>query len=57
MVETDAAFAPWFRGRVRRTTVRREEQAAQVVFALVPDLDLAGARGAAMVALDALASR
>jgi hypothetical protein len=36
--------------------VLREEQAA-VAFALVPDLDMAGARDAAMVALGALSLR
>ena len=41
-------------GRVRVHTVLREEQAAIAQFALVPDLDMAGARGSAFAALDSL---
>ena len=32
----------------------REEQLEVVTFALIPDLDMAGARGAALAALDSL---
>jgi glucokinase len=36
--------------KVREHTVLREEQAALAAFAVVPDLDMAGARGAALAA-------
>jgi predicted NBD/HSP70 family sugar kinase len=55
VVETGAEFSSWFLGRVRRATTLRTEQAAEIAFALVPQGDMAGARGAAMVALDARA--
>ena len=53
---TDAAvdFRTWFLDRVRATTELREEQAAAASFALVPDLDMAGARGSALAALRAI---
>jgi len=38
---------------VRRHTALREEQARVATLALVPDLDMAGARGAAIAALEA----
>lgn len=49
---TEAAphFRDWFLAEVRRHTLLREEQRG-AVFALVPDLDRAGARGAALAAL------
>jgi hypothetical protein len=40
-------------GRVREHTLLREEQARLAEFALVPDLDMAGARGSALAALAA----
>ena len=52
----DLAYAPpfpfrdWFMAKVREHTVLREEQAALAAFAVVPDLDMAGARGAALAA-------
>jgi glucokinase len=39
---------------VRQHTALREEQARVATFALVPDLDMAGARGAAIAAFDTL---
>jgi predicted NBD/HSP70 family sugar kinase len=54
VVETTPKFRQWFLGMVREHTALREEQARVASFALVPDLDMAGARGAAIAALDAL---
>jgi glucokinase len=54
VVETGIEFREWFLDRVRTHTVLREEQAQVAVFALVPDLDMAGARGAAVAAFDLL---
>jgi len=57
VVETAAEFREWFLARVRENTILREEQARVARFALVPDLDMAGARGAALAALDSLRGR
>jgi glucokinase len=54
VVETVPEFRDWFLGKVRENTVLREEQAKVAQFALVPDLDMAGARGAALAALESL---
>jgi predicted NBD/HSP70 family sugar kinase len=54
VVETAPWFRDWFLATVREHTVLREEQRQVVTFALVPDLDMAGARGAAVAALDSL---
>jgi predicted NBD/HSP70 family sugar kinase len=53
---TDAAveFRTWFLDRVRAATLLRVEQADVATFALVPDLDMAGARGSALAALRAI---
>lgn len=56
VVEAAAAFRDWFLDRVRAHTELRKEQAAVAEFALVPDRDMAGARGSAFAALDLLAS-
>ncbi|MGC9668118.1 ROK family protein [Planosporangium sp. 12N6] len=56
VVEAAPAFRDWFLGRVREHTLLRTEQAAVATFALVPDLDMAGARGAAIAALETLAA-
>jgi glucokinase len=56
VVEAEAHFRDWFLERVRASTTLRDEQAAVAEFALVPDLDMAGARGSAFAALDALGS-
>ena len=55
VVEAEPRFRDWFLERVRAHTSLRVEQAAVAEFALVPDLDMAGARGSAFAALDALA--
>ena len=54
VVETTPKFRQWFLGMVREHTALREEQARVATLALVPDLDMAGARGAAIAALEAL---
>ena len=54
VVEADPAFRDWFLDTVREHTDLRDEQASVESFALVPDLDMAGARGAAIAASDAL---
>jgi predicted NBD/HSP70 family sugar kinase len=51
VVETEPGFRDWFLGKVREHTVLRAEQEAVATFALVPDRDMAGARGAAIAAL------
>ncbi|GAA4470278.1 ROK family protein [Phytohabitans houttuyneae] len=51
VVEAAPDFRDWFLDRVREHTHLREEQAKATTFALVPDLDMAGARGAALAAL------
>jgi glucokinase len=54
VVETTPRFRQWFLAKVREHTSLREEQARVATLALVPDLDMAGARGAAIAALEAL---
>ena len=54
VVEAVPEFRDWFLNTVRAHTILREEQARVATFALVPDLDMAGARGAAVAALGAL---
>jgi glucokinase len=54
VVETTPSFRQWFLGKVREHTDLREEQTRVATFALVPDRDMAGARGAAIAALDNL---
>ena len=54
VVEASPRFREWFLGKVREHTALREEQARVASFALVPDLDMAGARGAAIAAAGAL---
>ena len=51
VVEADPAFRQWFLTTVQEHTQLRLEQARVAAFALVPDLDMAGARGAAVAAL------
>ncbi len=55
VVEAGPAFGQWFLNEVERHTRLREEQRRVVEFALVPDLDMAGARGAALAARAAVA--
>lgn len=54
VVEAAPHFRDWFLERVRANTGLRVEQAAAARFALVPDLDMAGARGSALAALAAV---
>jgi glucokinase len=51
VVEAAPQFRDWFLTEVRRHTTLRAEQERAVTFALVPDRDMAGARGAAIAAL------
>ena len=50
-------FRQWFLGKVRENTVLRDEQVEIVRFEVVPDLDKAGARGAAIAALEGIHAR
>jgi glucokinase len=54
VVEAAPHFRDWFLERVREHTVLREEQARIERVALVPDLDMAGARGSAIAASTAV---
>ena len=54
VIETTPHFRDWFLGAVRTHTLLREEQASVAEFAIVSDLDMAGARGSAMAALHAI---
>lgn len=56
VVEAAPKFRQWFLNTVREHTQLRREQGAVATFALVPDLDMAGARGAAVAALDQVRS-
>jgi glucokinase len=53
VVETSPRFRRWFLDKVREHTALRSEQVRVASFALVPDLDMAGARGAAIAAFGA----
>jgi len=50
VVEAASHFRDWFIAEVRANTVLREEQARAAEISLVPDLDMAGARGSAVAA-------
>jgi predicted NBD/HSP70 family sugar kinase len=54
VVEAATDFREWFLATVRQHTTLREEQQRVASLALVPDLDMAGARGSAVAALDLL---
>jgi len=54
VVEAAPHFRGWFLERVREHTVLRAEQARAETIALVPDLDMAGARGSAIAAREAV---
>ena len=54
VTDTGAEFRTRFMERVREATQLREEQAKVATFAIVPDLDKAGARGSALAALRAI---
>jgi predicted NBD/HSP70 family sugar kinase len=52
VVEAAPHFRDWFVTEVRAHTALREEQAKVAEISLVPDLDMAGARGSAVAARD-----
>ncbi len=54
VVETAEWFRTWFLDTVRSHTTLREEQVEHCEFAVVRDLDMAGARGSALAALRSL---
>jgi predicted NBD/HSP70 family sugar kinase len=54
VTDTGAEFRDRFLERVKVATRLREEQAELATFAVVPDLDMAGARGSALAALRAI---
>ena len=54
VIEAAPHFRDWFVTEVREHTLLRVEQARVAVITLVPDLDMAGARGSAMAALHAI---
>jgi glucokinase len=54
VVEAAPHFRDWFLDRVREHTILRAEQERVARIALVPDLDMAGARGSAIAASAAL---
>ena len=56
IVETTHELRDWFLAAVGEHTVLRHEQRTVAAVAVVPDLDMAGARGAALAALGAAAS-
>jgi predicted NBD/HSP70 family sugar kinase len=51
VVESAPHFRDWFLETVRRHTSLRAEQQQAVMFSLIPDLDMAGARGSSLAAL------
>jgi glucokinase len=53
VVEAAMHFRTWFLDHVREHTLLREEQRRAATIALVPDRDMAGARGSAIAALAA----
>jgi glucokinase len=57
VVEAEPRFREWFLAKVREHTALREEQSRAALLLLVPDLDMAGARGAAIAALEWLRGR
>jgi len=57
VVEAEPHFRDWFLASVATSTTLREEQARVASFALVPDRDMAGARGAAIAALATIRDR
>ena len=57
VVEAEPSFRDWFLGRVEEHTLLRDEQRKVASFALVTDLDMAGARGSAIAALAVLGHR
>jgi glucokinase len=52
VVEAATGFREWFLATVKANTLLRDEQVKVATFALVPDRDMAGARGSAIAARD-----
>jgi glucokinase len=52
VVEASPSFREWYLETVRANTSLRKEQLERVTFALIPQLDMAGARGAALAAVE-----
>ncbi len=57
VIEAEPSFRDWFLERVEHHTWLRDEQREVASFALVADLDMAGARGSAIAALGVLGHR
>lgn len=57
VVEAAPHFREWFLEKVREHTLLREEQRQVATITLVEDLDMAGARGAALAALSEIIGR
>jgi predicted NBD/HSP70 family sugar kinase len=57
VVEAEPHFREWFLKTVRENTSLKEEQAKAARFEVVPHLDMAGARGAAIAALERIHAR
>jgi glucokinase len=57
VVEAAPEFRQWFLAKVRESTFLREEQERVARFDLVPDRDMAGARGAALAAMETVPGR
>jgi predicted NBD/HSP70 family sugar kinase len=57
VVEAASHFREWFLATVRENTALREEQVRASRFEMVPHLDMAGARGAAIAALERIHGR
>jgi len=57
VAETTEEFREWFLATVRESTSLEEEQKETATFALVQHLDMAGARGAALAALESVHAR
>jgi predicted NBD/HSP70 family sugar kinase len=54
VAETIPEFREWFLQKIRESTSLEEEQRETVLFELVEHLDMAGARGAALAALESV---
>jgi len=57
VLEAAPHFREWFLAKVRENTALREEQVRASRFEMVPHLDMAGARGAAIAALERIHAR
>jgi len=57
VLEAAPHFREWFLAKVRENTALREEQLRASRFEMVPHLDMAGARGAAIAALERIHAR